>query len=476
MSIAQYLRIVWARKWLVLTLLLLTTTIGTLVTFFVLSKQFTAEAQMVVEVRVDPIMGALAPGLASPAYMATQVEILKSDRVASRVVKMLGVERSPAAVQQWRESTDAKIPLERYFADLLSRGLNVEPSRGSNVINISFVNPDPAFAAAAANAFAQAYMDTSVELRVEPAKQSAVWLDDQTKALRSGLEAAQARLSKFQQDKGIVVTDERLDEETARLNALMGQLAAAQTELVETTMRQRNSGSELSPDVQQSASVQSLKSQLAASETKLSEISSVVGSNHPQRQALEAQIRELRAQLASEVRRVTGGSSVISRGSAQKVAELQTLIDQQKKNVLSLRSQRDQVSVLLRDVETAQRAYEGVSGRVTALSLESQNLQANTRLLSPAVEPYLPSRPKTIVNILGSFVGGLLLGALAAIGLELLDRRVRNPDDMIAMAGVPVIGVLQPIDSKKPVFRRLTSPGKPHHAPTRPLLNAPGVR
>lgn len=473
MSIAQYLRIVWARKWLVLVLLLLTTTIGTLVTFFVLSKQYTAEAQMVVEVRVDPIMGALAPGLASPAYMATQVEILKSDRVASRVVKMLGVERSPAAVQQWRESTDAKIPLERYFADLLSRGLSVEPSRGSNVINISFANPDPAFAAAAANAFAQAYMDTSVELRVEPAKQSAVWLDDQTKALRTNLEAAQARLSKFQQDKGIVVTDERLDEETARLNALMGQLAAAQTELVETTMRQRNSGSELSPDVQQSASVQSLKSQLAASETKLSEISSVVGPNHPQRQALEAQIRELRSQLASEVRRVTGGSSVLSRGSAQKVAELQALIDQQKKNVLSLRSQRDQVSVLLRDVETAQRAYEGVSSRVTALSLESQNLQANTRLLSPAVEPYFPSRPKTVVNILGSIVGGLLLGALAAIGLELLDRRVRNPDDMIAMAGVPVIGVLQPIDSKKPVFRRLTSPGKPHHAPTRPLLNAP---
>jgi chain length determinant protein EpsF len=476
MSIAQYMRIVWARKWLVLTLLLLTTTIGTLVTLFVLSKQFTAEAQMVVEVRVDPIMGALAPGLASPAYMATQVEILKSDRVASRVVKMLGVERSPAAVQQWRESTDAKIPLERYFADLLSRGLAVEPSRGSNVINIHFVNPDPAFAAAAANAFAQAYMDTSVELRVEPAKQSAVWLDDQTKALRTNLEAAQARLSKFQQDKGIVVTDERLDEETARLNALMGQLAAAQTELVETTMRQRNSGSELSPDVQQSASVQSLKSQLAASETKLSEISSVVGPNHPQRQALEAQIRELRSQLASEVRRVTGGSSVLSRGSAQKVAELQSLIDQQKKNVLSLRSQRDQVSVLLRDVETAQRAYEGVSQRVTALSLESQNMQANVRLLSPAVEPYFPSRPKTVINILASIFGGLLLGALAAIGLELLDRRIRNPDDMIAMAGVPVIGVLQPIDSKKPVFRRLTSPGKPHHAPTRPLLNAPGAR
>jgi uncharacterized protein involved in exopolysaccharide biosynthesis len=247
MSIAQYFRIIWARKWLVLSVLLFTTVVGTVLTLFVLSKQFTAEASLVVEVRNDPVMGALAPGLASPAYMATQVEILRSDRVAGRVVKMLGVERSPAAVQQWRESTDAKIPLDRYFANLLEKGLQVEPSRGSNVINISFANPDPAFAAAAANAFAQAYMDVSVELRVEPARQSATWLDDQTKGLRTNLEAAQSRLSKFQQEKGIVVTDERLDQETARLNALVGQLAAAQTELVETSTRQRNRATRCRP-------------------------------------------------------------------------------------------------------------------------------------------------------------------------------------------------------------------------------------
>jgi chain length determinant protein EpsF len=475
MSIAQFLRIIWARKWVVLALLVLTTVIGTVVTMFVLPKQFAADASLVVEVRADPILGALAPGMASPAYLATQVEILKSDRVAGRVVKMLGVERSPAAVQQWRESTDAKIPLDRYFAGLLQRGLAVEPSRGSNVINITFINPDPAFAAAAANAFAQAYMDTSVELRVEPARQSATFLDEQSKTLRTNLEAAQTRLSKFQQEHGIVITDERLDQENARLNALAGQLAAAQTELVETSTRQRNSGSEMSPDVQSSASVQSLKSQLAAAQTKMSEISSVVGPNHPQRQALDAQIRELQQQLSAETKRVSGGSSVLSRGSAQKIIELQALLDAQKKNLLALRSQRDQVSVLVRDVETAQRAYEGVSQRGTQLTLESQNTQANVRLLSPAVEPFAPSRPKTAVNIVGSVLGGLLLGALAALGLEMLNRRVRSPDDMMATLGIPVIGVLQPLDSKKPVFRRLTS-GKPQYGSQRPLLSAPGAR
>jgi capsular polysaccharide biosynthesis protein len=128
----------------------------------------------------------------------------------------------------------------------------------------------------------------------------------------------------------------------------------------------------------------------------------------------------------------------------------------------------------MRDVDTANRAYEAVSSRVGTFTLEGQNNQANTRLLSPAVEPLEPSRPRVAVGIIGSVVGGLVLGMLAALGWELLDRRVRDPEDLMVIAGVPVIGVLRPEGSKRPVFRRLLQ-GAPFAA-GRPLLAAPGVR
>jgi capsular polysaccharide biosynthesis protein len=133
------------------------------------------------------------------------------------------------------------------------------------------------------------------------------------------------------------------------------------------------------------------------------------------------------------------------------------------------------MAVLQRDVDNAQRAYEGVSQRATAVSLEGQNTMANVRLLSPAFEPYMPARPRTAINILASVLGGLLLGAATAIGLELLNRRVRSTEDLASPTGVPVIGVLQPVDSKRPVFRRLSS-GRPILPPARPLLVAPGAR
>lgn len=473
MSIKQIWRIVWARKWLVLALLVLVSVAGTATTLL-LPKQYTAESAMVVEVRIDPVLGAIAPSLAAPGYMATQIDILKSERVAARVVKMLGVERSPSAVAQWRDQTNAKIPLERYFANLLQRGLNVEPSHGSNVINVSFAAQDPLFAQAAANAFVQAYMDISVELRVAPARQSTAFLEDQTKVLRNNLETAQARLSKFQQERGIVVSDERFDQENARYQALTTQLSAAQGERVDAETRSRNSGSPTSPDILLSPAVQGLKSQLATAETKLTEMSAMWGKNHPSRVQLEAQIGELRQQIGSESRRVSGGTSTQSRSSGQKVAELQSLIEEQKKKLQAMRADRDLEAVIKRDVDTAQRAYEGISSRVGQFTLESQNNQANTRLLSPAVEPLEPSRPKVAVGIVGSIVGGLVLGMLAALGWELVDRRVRDPEDMLVMAGVPVIGVLRPEGSKRPVFRRLLQIGP--MSPPRPLLTASGAR
>jgi chain length determinant protein EpsF len=457
----------------VLTLLVLVSVAGTVVTLL-MPKRYTAESAMIVEMRIDPVLGALAPSLAAPSYMATQIDILKSDRVADRVVKMLGIESSPSAIAQWREATKAKIPLERYFANLLQLGLNVVPSLGSNVINVSFSSQDPLFAQAAANAFVQAYMDISVELRVAPARQSAAFLDDQTKVLRNNLEAAQVRLSKFEQSKGIVVSDERFDQENARYQALTAQLTAAQAERVDAETRARNSGGESSPDVLSSGAVQNLKSQLATAEAKLIELSAVVGKNHPARIQLEAQIGELRQQIATETRRVSGGASSISRSSIQKVAALQAMVDEQRKRLLALRADRDQVDVYKRDVDTAQRAYEAVSSRVSQFTLESQNSQANTRVLSPAVEPLSPSRPKVKVGILGSILGGLALGVLAALGWETLNRRIRDPEDMMVMAGVPVIGVLRPEGSKRPAFRRLLQSGP--MPPGRTMLPAPGAR
>jgi chain length determinant protein EpsF len=464
MTIGQVLRVLLARKWLFLGLFVLVALAGSAYTL-TRPKIYVASASLVVDARPDPLLGALA----LPASMATQVVILKSDRVATRVVKILGVERSPEAVQQWREATNANIPLDRYFAELLVRGLVVESGQGSNVIDVTFSAEDPAFATSAANAFVQSAIQTSIELQIDPARQSTSFVEAQLDASRKTLEEAQRKLSDFQQSKGIVVSEQRVDDELAKLDSLSAQLATAQLQQIESSGRQRDSGTEVSPDVQQSSAVQSLKAQLASAELRLAEVRDVMGTNHPQRQQIQAQIDSLKQQISDEVRRVSGGTAVVSRANSKMVNELQALVDAQKKKALGLRADKDQAAILERDVATANRAYEALSQRSTQLNLESQNNKSPLRVLSVAVEPNAPSLKVVVKGVVLSCLGGLLAGFAVAMLLEFLDRRVRSPEDLTMLHGVPVIGVLTPAGSKRRIFRRLGTTNAP--TASTPLLS-----
>lgn len=464
-SVKQILNVLRLRWWLVLLLFLLAVA-GAYVFTLAVPKRFASTVSIIVDTKTDPLLAALAPNLMGGAYLATQADIIKSDRISTRVVKALGLAQNPEAVEEWRKETQGRIPLEAYFGEVLQKGLIVDPGRGSSILSVTYQAKDAKFAALVANEFARAYIDLSVEFKVGPARQYSAFFEERLKVLRADLESAQAKVSEFQKKRGIVVTAQQVDVESARLATLEAALAGAIAESAEISSRQRNTGTEVSVDIQQSGAVQGIKADLARAETKLNEISTTYGPNHPTRIQLEAQISELKEQLSKEMRRVSGATSNVNRISGQKIAELRQLVDAQKRSVLSLRAERDEASVLIRDVEAAQRAYEQVAQRRTQLATESQADQASAHILSPAVEPLEADFPK-LGKTLGVGVAiGLLLGLGAAFGWELLDRRIRSDEDMLSIVGVPVLGVLGAGDALLgPSFRRLPPPHRPASPP-----------
>lgn len=454
MNLRQVLLVLRQRWWVVVGVLALVLG-GAFAVTKQLPKQYSAETSVLLDVKTDPLVATLMPSMASASFIATQTEIIRSERVAGRVVKMLGLDRNPDAAAQWREATVGRIPIEAYYGSFLQKGLGVEAIGGSAVMTVTFTGNDPRFAAEVANAYARAYIDLSVELRVGPAREYATFFEERTKTLRDDLEAAQARLSAFQQKRGIVVSSERVDQETSRLNALEGSLAAALADSAETSSRQRNAGTETSVDVSLSAAVQTLKSVLATAETRLSEVSATFGSNHPQRIELETRIAELKQQIASEMRRVSGTTTTVNRIASQRVGELRSMVEAQKRTVLNLRSMRDEAGAMLREVETAQRAFDTVAQRRTQLANESQAEQASAKILSPATEPLTHSKPNIPKNMLAAAVVGLLAGLAAAYLLEMMDRRVRSAEDLVSVEGVPVLGVMSARAGKSPFVPRL---------------------
>lgn len=455
MTFRQFLLILRAR-WMVILLtflLIVGTTVGV---SLMLPKKYTASAAVLVDVKApDPILGALMPGMIAPGYMATQMDIIQSDRVARRVVRMLKIDENPSARQQWQEQTEGKGSIEAYFADLLGKQLDVRPSRDSNVISISYKSAEPQFAAAIANAFAQAYIDTSVELRADPAKQYAGWFDARTKGLREQLESAQGKLSQFLRENGIINVEERLDVESARLQELSSQLVAMQALRMESSSRQAQSGNtETLPEVLQSSLVQSLKADVARQDAKLKDLSSQYGPNHPQVLRAIAEGQSLRTKLETEIKRVAGGLGTNARVNVQREAEIRAALDAQKRKVLAIKQQRDEITVLQREVENAQKAYDLTAQRLVQSNLESQTQQTNIVVLNSAVEPTEPSSPKLLLNSLLSIFVGTMLGVGLALLLELFNRRIRSPEDVVEALGLPVIGYLDAADVRKGKGRR----------------------
>jgi len=452
MNFSQFLLILRARWWVVF-LALLVTVGSTLAISLLLPKSYTSTVSLVVDSKSkDPITGTLLPSQLLPGYLATQVDIIQSQNVALRVVDLLKLTTYPSVQEDFQKDTEGQGDIRYWMANLLLKKLEVRPSRESSVIQLSFTGSDPKFSATIANTFAKAYTQANLDLRVEPARQTNAWYEEQVTQLRSSLEEAQAALTSYQRKKGLVVGDERsIDVETARLAELSSQLVAAQGQTYDTTSRQSQSQNALA-DVEQNPLVQGLKRDLSAAEASLSQISEKVGKNHPQYQAALAQTEAIRAKLITETKLVTrtvGTSAKVAQG---READIRAALAAQKAKVMALKKQRDEASVLLRDVDNAQRLYDAAQQRAGQSRLESLTTQTDIAVLNPAVPAVEPSSPKILLNtVMSIFLGGLLglcLGFLA----EMIDRRVRSSEDLSTLVDLPVLAELSISRKKRHLF------------------------
>jgi uncharacterized protein involved in exopolysaccharide biosynthesis len=107
MTPQQFLLIVFARRHLAAAIFVIVALAGTAITLL-MPKTYTATTSMVIDVKSDPIAGALLPSVGTPTYMATQTEIISSERTAIGVVRILRIDQNQQLVAQWKEATDGQ--------------------------------------------------------------------------------------------------------------------------------------------------------------------------------------------------------------------------------------------------------------------------------------------------------------------------------------------------------------------------------
>ncbi len=440
LNLQQVLLILKARIWYFLLTFVIVFALVVGVTLL-LPKKYEATAALVLNYKgVDPVTGFAIPSSLMTSYMTTQMGVIKSHRVALKVGDNVNITESQVIQDSFQQSAQGQGDIRDWAAKFIVNSLKVVPDKGSNIINLEYTSKSPQFSKLMADAFAESYMQINAQMSNQPSQTASSYLYDQKDLLKTKLREAQTNLLKYKQDNGITGDIENYDIEASKLASLSAQLAAAQGQTIEAMKRNSIAArGTLSPDVVANPLVQGLKMQVSQAEANVAELGRNLASNHPKMQSARAQLNKLKSELRAEISRAQSNVKNTARIFSQREAELKKAVAMQKKKLLKFNRNRDELSVLQNEVESALLAFNNINARISQTDLEGSTNQSDAIVLNQAVLPTSPASPRVVMNVFFGFFAALFLGLLVAYLKEALDRRVRCIKDLEDSVDLPVI-------------------------------------
>lgn len=441
----------------------------------------------------------------------SQVELLKSERIALGVIKKLDLKNNPTFAGQrsmlssvvggiasffgglfWSEdaavtasaAVQADRVLERQIVKTLSDRLEVKRVGRTYVLELKFTINDPELAASIANAYSAQYLVDQLDAKYDATTRAAVWLQDRIAELRERSLAADTKVQKFRTEKGLISVDGKLVDEQALADA-NAQLSDARAKMADAEAKSQRIDAILKSGNVDSAVTESLSNSVIAElRTKYLEVSKreadisrKLGPDHIAALNLRNDMRQYERLLFEELRRI--GESY--RSDYQIAKSRLTSLDQNFKAMMSQASTNNEVLVQLRDLvresDTYKTLYETFLQRYQS-AIQQQSFPINdARVITVAVPPIEPSWPrKSLVLALGLF-----LGAIGGIGtglvMEIRDRVFRTGEQVQSGLGLEFLGLLPAlatsnhVPSQEPVAPGMLGPISPtmSYALTSPL-------
>lgn len=459
LDLAQILRILRRRSWLIAGVAIaVTTTIWgwTLTRTPIYRGEFRVLVESVNE--TDPSEQLLQDNQIqlSPTFdYSTQIEVLRSPNLLEPIAERLQEKHPDITIGS------------------LSSGLVISRLRDTKVLSVSYLGTDPDKIQAVLDEVSDAYLDYSYQQRRTSLQQGVTFVEEQLPDLRERVNTLQVRLEQFRQEYSLIDPESRGNDLSGLISDVEKQRQETQTQLSEAR-----------------SLYNTLRGQLGFSPDEALAASTL--SESPRYQDLLNQIREVEAEIAIETARWQPGHVAIVT-LEDKRAELLPLLDQEAERILGeqaanvnsnltatslelsrqLISTANQVEVL----EARSSALAGVESQlkrefelVPALAREYTDLQRELKiateslnrflatretlqieaaqkstpweLLSGPATPQVPISPNVPRNLAMGAIAGLLLGAAAATIAEKLDSVFHSPDEIKAITKLPLLGVI----------------------------------
>ncbi len=357
----------------------------------------------------------------------------------------------------------------------LAGGLYVEGIKGSDVLLISYTDPNPQKAASIVNTVIDKYIQENIKANQGEAKNAGKFLTEQLPKAESSVKNAELQLRNFKRENQIIVLQAEADAAVGTINQLEQQISQNQAQLANVTARLSALRSQaqvepqqavISAQLSQTPGIQKVLAQLQEAESQLVLEKARFQPGHPTVINLEERVAALRNLLDDRTTQITGTQEQVQQGNLQLgelrqglIAEITRVeaervgLEQQiisLSNKYSVYKQRakslprlEQIQrELERRLKAAQSTYETLLTKVQEINVSENQKIPNARVISPALVPDVPQGPRKILFIVGGGAAGVLLGLMTAFGLDLIDRSVKTVKEARAVLKYTLLGVI----------------------------------
>jgi succinoglycan biosynthesis transport protein ExoP len=488
MSFAAYLEIARRRKWWIIL-----TPLGLFIAMTIFAHRlpniFRAETVVLVDSAQvpDKYVPTISTGDIAGRLTTLQQQVLSPSRL-KRLVEAEGLYPDPTG-----ERTEEEV-IHSVQKSISVDAANQAPGKTST-FRIVYSGPRRLEVARIANRLAEMFIEENTRVRVDQTKDTAQFLKDQLQVTKQQLDEKQAQLRDIQSHNVLEMPEskpyhmETLANLRAQAQAIQDKIQQDEREksILQSMMLSTNSAPTVDVDglPKEEGAAGGNQTELLKLETKLSQLKSRYGPQHPDVRKTQAEIDKLKAKEASEASSPEQQVEVVSTAPKRRnpvlEAQIQKLSEEIQGQSVLLKPLQDrmefhenklqqmpvfeqQIARLQSENEILKTQYTGLLNNEKAAEL-SQALEIHQKgekfeVLDAAVTPTLPAAPNRLLYSVGGLIGGLLFGIAMAAMTELNDESVRTESEAMGIFGKPVLtGIPRIISSEERRSRRWRATG-----------------
>src|SRR5262245_46126889 len=480
----DYIKVLYKRRWTVLTAFFVVVAAVSIYTFTT-TPIFEARVQILIEkesANVVSFKEAFEQNQVADDYYQTQYRILQSRTLARRTIRTLNLwnhqqfnppdettfigkivtipaefiaglfkSSKPPELRVADETLAESRTIDHFLSDL-----TVAPIRNSRLVDVKFESPDPALAANVANTLARGYIEQNLEFKFLSSKEASDWLAERLAEQRKQVEASEQKLQQYREQTDAVAIEDKQNIVVQKLSDLTAAVTRAKTERIQKeaayvqirALQNDRAALDTFPAILSNVFVQQQKGELADLQRQMAQLSERLGPNHPDMKKLGLAIATAEAKIQGEIDKIVQAMRNDYEQSLAQEQSLNTALEQQKRDALSLNRKGIEYGVLARDAASNRQIFESLMQRTKETGISGELKTSNIRVVDAAETPRRPASPNRRNNLILAFFGGAALAVGLAFFFEYFDNRIKTPDEVRQGLGLAFLGMVPALFGK----------------------------